>query len=887
MVQGRSRGELRVMAWAERVRVRRPFRAWWVAVLLALAIARPSAAQRTTAAPAYEEGAFELVVAGLPAAPLQVLVSPRGAYLLPVLATLERLGIPHEVVQDSALVRFTRPGGASRGMLRWSLGAPNLALDAAVPLDSTDVVVRQGVVYLAAPRMAQLVEGIIDVELASLTVRAQRSTEFPAQILAGVHQRRGEQLRRVVRDTPTVRPAIPFHPTTGFGVVEWAVGGPLAPLGSPTSVEARMGMGLYGGLLKTGGVVSLPGRQTSPGLGDSELSYHRAFPDGTLLRQVQLGDIISNGALARPIRGFSLTNAPFLRSQRFGELPFFQPLPPGWEYEVYQGDRLIGFADATTHSALNIPLQYGTTPLRVRLYGPAGETVESSVSYVIPVDQLPAGEWQYAVGGGRCAAQQCAETGYADVKRGFTRYLTVQAGADETRDSTTRIFRPYGAVSVIPAPGWTAQLQARHSAFLRGSVQRFGEGRVTGSATLGMNAAGEGGIAVARANDGAIFAQASLQLLHVVPLMGERGLNVSTRVERPQHGGDGRWDFSTFVPVERGMVEVGVQSDPLMGVVPEATGAPLFRVAPTLTLSRGQLRRLGSPIIRVEAGVQRGALAQWDVGLSLQPGRGSANLSIRHLVGGAGTQLNVGGSVALGVARVLARVTSRAGVVEGAYSANGAVAFGSVRHATALDYGGLGLSGIEGRVFRDRDGDGRFGQGDEPAAEVIVEVGGLRTRSDSSGRYSLWNTLPYEPVDVRIDSLSIEEPSWVPAVSLHALRPSPQQYSRVDFPLVHMREVIGRIAGRAGDAMGGVGLELRSEETGVLYETRTFSDGGFYLGRVRAGRYVLTLTPSSQRALGAAPASRVVVVVPPAGDEVVEVPVVTLVPLAQVPGTAR
>ena len=82
-------------------------------------------------------------------------------------------------------------------------------------------------------------------------------------------------------------------------------------------------------------------------------------------------------------------------------------------------------------------------------------------------------------------------------------------------------------------------------------------------------------------------------------------------------------------------------------------------------------------------------------------------LGLRHLIGMPGTQLVLGGSLSLGAARLLARATSRADASEGAYSVNGAVAFGSVRRATALDYGGLGLSGVEGIVFRDRDGDGR------------------------------------------------------------------------------------------------------------------------------------------------------------------------------------
>jgi hypothetical protein len=45
------------------------------------------------------------------------------------------------------------------------------------------------------------------------------------------------------------------------------------------------------------------------------------------------------------MRGITLTNAPFVRGLRFDDVAFSRPLPPGWEYEVYEGARLVGFAD--------------------------------------------------------------------------------------------------------------------------------------------------------------------------------------------------------------------------------------------------------------------------------------------------------------------------------------------------------------------------------------------------------------------------------------------------------------------------------------------------------------------------------------------------------------
>lgn len=840
-------------------------------------ISVPAAAQQR-APSGYEEGIFELIATGLPPATLNVLVSPRGKYLLPLRATLEPLGVPFEINLDSSLARAVRPGGSGSATIRWS-AARTLEVTVTTPLDSDDVVVRGAEVYVAAPRLAELVEASLDVDLATLTVRAHRAAEFPAQIRLDVHDRRRAELRRSLTAEALARPVdVPFIPTTGFGVLEWAFGGGIAPLSTPTSVESRIGMGLYGGMLKTRQVFELPTATTRFGAVGTEASYHRVFPRARLVSQVQIGDIFSAGALARPMRGVSVTNAPFVREQRFGDLPFSRPLPPGWEYEVYEGDRLVGYADAATNSPLNIPLRYGTTPLRVRLYGPAGELVESAVSYVIPVDQLPGGEWLYSAGLGRCALGQCDELGYADLRHGVTRWLTLQGGVDELRDTTTRVVHPYGAVSLLPAPGWTAALQARKDAYVRGAVQHFGDGRVTGGASAGLNSPGEGGIAISRETDKVWFLQTALQLLHIVPRLGERSLTLVSRVEGRQHGGGGRWDVAATVPIDRGLLEVGLQSDPLAGVRTGGGSTPLLRIAPTVSFTQGRMRRLGSPIVRVEAGLQGSALVQWDIGISLQPGRGFANIAVRHLVGIPGTQLAIGASMSTGPARLLARIAGRGGKVEGGYSATGALAFGPLSKLSTLEYGGLGLAGVEGRVFRDRDGDGRYSPTDEAIAGITVQVGALRTVTDSLGRYAVWNAVPYEPIEVQLDSLSLDDPSWVPTFATRALRPSPQQYTRIDFPLVHTREVIGRIesVGALGPPAG-VGVALRDATTGALYETRTFSDGAFYLSRVRPGRYAVSVGEPSLRALGARLTSAPEVVVRRDGDEAVEMAPIKLV----------
>ena len=841
--------------------------------LLVSAVSELHAQQRVPAG--YEEGIFDVVAAGLPQSSVPVLVTPRGKFLLPVQRILDPLAVPFRLAADSGVLRVARPGGAGTATL-WLNEPRRLEAAAMAPLDSDDVHVDGPTVFVAANRLAELLEGVIDVDVGTLTISIRREQAFPAQIKLDARARRRQEAMLAPDDGDEPTDAVPFRARTGAGVLEWGMGGPLRRTSAPSTLDLRGGMGLMGGMLQVHGMMRVGSADGTSRLSDQELTYRRVFPGGRLLQQIHLGSVVSDGAEALPMRGVTVTNAPFVRGLRFDDVAFSRPLPPGWEYEVYEGARLIGFADDSRAGPMNVPLRYGTTPLRVRLYGPAGEVVESSVSYVIPIEQLRAGETQYAAGAGRCALG-CTGLWYADLRRGVTRTLTLQAGADAQRDSAWGSVRPYGAVSFLPAPGWTAGLQARRHSYVRGSVQSFTNGHVDGGIAAGLNLPGEGGISVTSATQTMWFAHTNVRVRGLLPKLTERAFMFSSRIEAPRGGGVSQWDFSATAPTSVGMFELGVQSDPFALVDSAAGSGALVRLAPTIQLGRGIFRRLAYPILRLEAGLQQGRLVQWETALSLQPGRGFVSVTLRHAPGIAGTQLTVGGSYALGLGRIIGRMSRHGDRLDGGYSATGAVAFGSVRRATPLEYGGLGLSGVEGHVFRDLDGDGRLGARDELVSGARVRVGGLVALTDARGRYSLWNVMPYQPVNVRIDTLSLEDPGWVPALPTRALRPSPQQYTQVEFGLVRTREVTGSLLAGAGiTTTAGVGLELRDLEGGALHTARSFSDGAFYFSRVRPGRYRLTLAASSAAALGVSEAPHIDVVVPPTGDEVVDIAPVTL-----------
>jgi hypothetical protein len=222
-----------------------------------------------------------------------------------------------------------------------------------------------------------------------------------------------------------------------------------------------------------------------------------------------------------------------------------------------------------------------------------------------------------------------------------------------------------------------------------------------------------------------------------------------------------------------------------------------------------------------------------------------------------------------------ARVNTRARVGAGrsilALAANGSVTASGLQPPRTRTIASTGTAGVHGRVFYDHDGDGIFGPGDEPAADVVVLAGPVATRTRDDGTFSTFGVAPWERMAVRLDTLRIPDPAWSPAQPQLLVRPTPNMSVRVDFPLVATREVLGVIRGGEGIAtVGGIRVTLTRATDGAEFTTLTFSDGEYYFSRLPPGRYTLTLSEAALAALQARvePADIEVVVPPGAGPPV-------------------
>lgn len=154
----------------------------------------------------------------------------------------------------------------------------------------------------------------------------------------------------------------------------------------------------------------------------------------------------------------------------------------------------------------------------------------------------------------------------------------------------------------------------------------------------------------------------------------------------------------------------------------------------------------------------------------------------------------------------------------------------------------LGRAGLVGHVYLDVNGNGRRDVEEGAVQGVRVNVGAQSELTDSTGAFAAWDLLPYETQTIVVDTLSLDNPLWVPATAAIRVAVGPNAFERVDIPLVLAGEVSGMVVFGPGDRPApSIPLVIQHEATGAAVRTAAFSDGAFYVFGLRPGTYQLSV----------------------------------------------
>jgi hypothetical protein len=706
--------------------------------------------------------------------------------------------------------------------------------------------------YVGAERLGDLFGLRFAVDWAELTVTVVDPAELPLarrlrrEAAREAYLRRGEAQRADV--------TLALERPHGDGVVlDYSLFSPSADPVAGSAYSLGLGADLLGGSLEVAGQSMGP---AADGQVRMDASWTGVWREQRWLKQVRLGDGVTTGPRGRSLRGVMLTNAPFVRPSFVGALRYDGRLEPGWSVEAFRGGDLVAFdsTDAQGAFAIDLPVRYGENPVDFVAYGPFGEVREFNRTYRVLTELLPPGRFEYGLSAGQCRALLCDATANLDLRYGASPRLTVQAGLDQFwRDTVPDRLHPYAAVVANPNNAWAVQGEVVGRGFARGTVRY------------------EPSVDFRLEGDYTRFARDSFSLFAPA---GRRAQWSVTGFLRPRtsHGFfffEGRLDQSvtdvgrtTQVRLGASLQRAEVRLLPFARVQRDAPNSGpatsrAFLGLQTFVPPRAQWGAfLGQVLVRATAEIEgRAGLSAWSAFAARPVARGvrlEVGAAWQRGTGAGGLTYSLVLTSYLPAARAVTALTAPPGApATGSQFVQGSVLWdrraGRVRVAPGPS---LGRSGLSGRVFLDENANGVRDAGEPGVANVRVMVGSVSARTDSGGAYRVWELVPFEPVLVTIDSLSLESPLVVPAFARVSIVPGPNRFRSLDIPLVQAGVIEGRVV-RLGRGVGGVTLILTSRRGGARRTLVTFSDGAFYLLGVKPGEYELTVDPRVLDALAA------------------------------------
>ena len=761
--------------------------------------------------------------------------------LVPLTAFFDLAEISYTVSPAGVFEARLEPSGEG---IRIAAGSDSVTIGARrVPVGPADVIFRDGELYMATQPLGTMLALDFEVSWADLAVTVLNPDSLPV-----ARRMWRDQMRALLAERYGAKPDTTLGPvrTKWDGLVlDYDVAFPLADnLVGGASYRFALGAQVAGGALEVG-VRSLG--SLDAGTSEFAASWKGVWIDNKFVKQLTLGTATLTGPRYAGIRGVAVTNSPYIRPSYVGQLDYYGRLEPGWQLEAYAGAQLVAFDSIGPGGdySITLPVGYGENPVDFIAYGPTGQVRRFNQTYRVVSEQLPYKQFEYGIAAGECISTLCNGALNADLHYGLSRRVTVRGGVEGySRDSLSDLIHPYAVATGLIGNSVTLEGEAIGSGWLRGAVRlepslnfRLAAGYTAFDETVARSVIAPQGRrsqwlfdaflrplpfltsfylqGTAELDDGVDMDASRARLQSSVQADGVR-LYPYVRFERfvPTVGGETRNSFIGLSAYANGRPSWGSVLGGLWfrGDLEAGGGDGFNLAAATVAKSFG-------PALRIEGG------AAWHRGI---PGTTFTFSLVSYLPTLQATTTAVAPTVGQG------------GVIQ---TVQGALIYDKHQgRVTANPNPGLQRSGVSGVVFVDDNASGKQDPGEPGVGGVRVIVGSFTARSDSLGRYHVWDIPAFDPVLVQIDSTSLDNPLYVPAYASASLQPPPNAYRQLDLPLVTGAVLEGRVV-RDGTPLPNVTLVLTNKANGKQTSIATFSDGSFYVLGVKPGRYTLEVDP--------------------------------------------
>jgi hypothetical protein len=504
--------------------------------------------------------------------------------------------------------------------------------------------------------------------------------------------------------------------------------------------------------------------------------------------------------ISAPIVGAVIRNSPTTVRKARGFYTINATTEPNWTVELYINNVLVDYtkADASGSYQFKVPMVYGYTILKLKFYGPMGEERTEERTMNVPYTVMPAGEFEYSLSAGIVEDSSTSRFGKAEVNYGVNRYLTVGSGLEYLSSVSNGPFIPYATATIQPFGKLILNGEYDHGVKARALLDYY----FWKDALLEI--------------DYSKYQKGQLATPFFAPEERKVRLSVPLRINR--FSGFAKVDFSelvyntfnyyqTSIMLSAYYKQFSANSSTEFNWIDQKTTYVTTDLALSYRFGKGYTIRGAG-----QYNVNENRFMTWGGEIDKNFPNGNLSFSYERNVYSNDNIITVGIRYDLPFARTSiagSRSNNNFTVCE---AAQGSLAFGSgnnnihTNNNTSISRGGISLF-----PFLDLNGNGIFDKGEPMVKLTTVKIMGSNpvfSTQDSIVRIPDLN--PFVSYTVEFSDNDLENIAWRFKKKIYSVLIDPNQYKRVDVPIIVVGEVTGRISMNKEDALKGIGRILVS-----------------------------------------------------------------------------
>ncbi len=564
--------------------------------------------------------------------------------------------------------------------------------------------------------------------------------------------------------------------------------------------------------------------------------------------RASVGAINSKGLSTRLFNGISVSNEPILAHTSYDQYIIDGHTDPEAEVELFQDNRLVEVvtADDIGYYRFIVPLNYGISRFKIRIYAKQGHVIEYDSQIDVPFNFLPPGEFRYQVSGGVQSNDDIVpieqtELAQFNFSYGVNNWLSMKTGIDYASDENSDKPIIYNQISSRVGTTFLLNLDLVYGSFYK--VTSNGHGRQSSSWNMDytyfqkegpINPLGQKQVI----NTGIFFPVMINKAQVIVRFDGgwqnysdqniykfNLFLNNTYRGFRFRYGLKEEHGFADGIHLAKSSAHAGVvYSIPRSPLYRELLRGTHFRNDVYYSTATGQFESIIFQISKQFSKKLRAQLS-WgedftvddrsiEIGISWDAERYKSTSSLKHSNRSYSLAQTLRGSVGLDRAKNEFLWDNRQQV---------------------------GRSGVSIRMFVDEDNSGAWDKGEEILPGNALSIKRATTRQvTQSGISRLTQLQPYRRYNFVVDEAKITNPLLLPRNKEFSVILDPNSFKSLDIPFFTTGIIDGRVDKRAVDALipiSGLRLHLRNEDGSYEATLRTFADGSFYSMEIPPGDY--------------------------------------------------